>query len=311
MPMYRYFLKRILLLVPVLIGVTFIIFALMDIAPGDPGRAILGATATQDAVIQFNEKIGYYDPYFVRYGRFILGILKLDFGTSYSSGGKVLDEIVSRFPTTIKIASFSMLFAVFVGVPLGILSAVKQYSAMDNISRVMSITLAAIPFFWLGLMMIYWFSLKLGWLPSYGVSTWKHFIMPTVALGIPYAARQLRMTRSCMLETIRMDYIRTARAKGAEEKKIVLRHAFKNALMPIITMIGMQFGGLLGGAIVTESVFSMPGLGTYLVTAIRAKDVPAVLGTAVVLAVMFCFVMLIVDFFYAVIDPRIKAKYSR
>ena len=309
--MYRYFFKRILLLIPVLIGVTFIIFALMNIAPGNPGRAILGVTATEDAVVQFNKNVGYYDPFFVRYGKFALGLLKLDLGTSYSSGTSVLSNIIGRFPTTFYIAFYSMLFAVGIGVPLGVLSAVKQYSALDNVSRVIAITLAAIPFFWLGLMMIYWFSLKLGWFPSYGITSWKNFVMPTVALGIPYAARQLRMTRSCMLETIRMDYIRTARAKGAEEKTVVMRHAFKNALMPIITMIGMQFGGLLGGAIVTESVFSMPGLGTYLVTAIRAKDVPAVLGTTVVLAVLFCLVMMFVDFLYAVIDPRIKAKYAR
>lgn len=309
--MYKYFLGRILLLIPVLIGVTFIIFALMAIAPGNPGRAILGTSATEDAVIQFNTKIGYYDPFFVRYGNFLLNTLKLDFGTSYSSTTSVMSEIASRFPTTLKIASYSMIFAVCVGIPLGTLSAVKQYSVIDNISRVISISLAAIPFFWLGLMMIYWFSLKLGWFPSYGVSTWKNFIMPTVALGLPYAARQLRMTRSCMLETIRQGYVRTARAKGALENTIVWRHAFKNALMPIITMVGMQFGGLLGGAIVTESVFSMPGLGTYLVNAIRAKDIPAVMGTAVVLAVVFCIVMLIVDLLYAVIDPRIKAKYAR
>ncbi len=309
--MHKYFFGRIILLIPVLIGVTFIIFSLMAIAPGNPGRAILGTSATEEAVVQFNTKIGYYDPFIVRYGKFLWGLLRFDLGTSYSSSTSVLVEIVKRFPTTLKIAAYSMLFAVGLGVPLGTLSAVKQYSFVDNLSRVTSISLAAIPFFWLGLMMIYWFSLKLGWFPSYGITTWKHFVMPTVALGLPYAARQLRMTRSCMLETIRMDYVRTARAKGALERTVIWRHAFKNALMPIITMIGMQFGGLLGGAIVTESVFSMPGLGTYLVNSIRAQDVPAVMGTTVVLAVAFCIVMMIVDFLYAVIDPRIKAKYAR
>lgn len=309
--MHKYILGRIVLLIPVLIGVTFIIFSLMAIAPGNPGRAILGTSATEEAVVQFNTNIGYYDPFIVRYGKFLWGLLRFDLGTSYSSSTSVLVEIIKRFPTTLKIAAYSMLFAVGLGVPLGTLSAVKQYSIIDNLSRVTSISLAAIPFFWLGLMMIYWFSLKLGWFPSYGVTTWKHFVMPTVALGLPYAARQLRMTRSCMLETIRMDYVRTARAKGALERTVIWRHAFKNALMPIITMIGMQFGGLLGGAIVTESVFSMPGLGTYLVNSIRAQDVPAVMGTTVVLAVAFCIVMMIVDFLYAVIDPRIKAKYAR
>lgn len=307
--MYKYFLKRIILLIPVLLGLTFVIFALIAIAPGNPGRAILGPSATEEAVKQFNENIGYYKPFLVRYGYFLLGVLKLDFGVSYASGASVMEEIINRFPTTLKIAAYSMVFAVCVGVPLGMLSAIKQYSIIDNIARVVSITLAAVPVFWLGLMMVYMFSLKLGWLPSYGVSTWKNFVMPIIALGIPYAARQLRMARSCMLETIRQDYVRTARAKGAPESIVIWRHALKNALLPIITMIGMHFGSLLGGAIVTETVFSMPGLGTYLVTAIRAKDIPAVMGTSIVLAVAFCIVMLFVDLLYAVIDPRIRSKY--
>jgi len=308
---YKFIIKRLLLLIPVLFGVTLIIFVFMSITPGNPGRAILGATAPEEAVVAFNEQIGYYDPFIVRYGRFITGLLRFDFGTSYTSKTSVVEEIGKRFTVTLNIALFSMLFAVLIGVPLGILSAVKQYSAADYISRVMSITLAAIPFFWLGLMMIFIFALKLRWLPAYGAATIRHYVLPTVALGIPYAARQLRMTRSCMLETIRQDYIRTARAKGAFEQTVVWRHAFKNALLPIITMIGMQFGGLLGGAIVTESVFSMQGLGTYLVAGIRTLDVPAVMGTVVVLAVAFCLVMLIVDVLYALIDPRIRARYTK
>ena len=309
--MIRYVLRRLLLLIPVLIGVTFLIFSLMALAPGDPGMAILGTAAGPDAIREFNEKIGFYDPFFVRYGNYMLNILRFDFGTSYQSGESVIAEIINRYPTTLNIALFSMLFAVLVGAPLGVLSAVKQYSWIDNISRVLSITFAAVPFFWLGLMMIYWFSTLLGWFPSFGVASWKHYVMPCVALGIPYAARQLRMTRSCMLETIRQGYVRTVRAKGAAERNVIWRHAFKNALLPIITLIGMQFGGLLGGAIVTESVFSMPGLGLYLVTAIRAKDIPVVMCTCIVLAVSFCLVMLVVDMLYAAIDPRIKTKYAK
>jgi len=308
--MYKYFLKRILQLIPVLIGVTFIIFFLMTLSPGDPGTAILGASAPPEAIQAFNQKVGYNDPFLTRYGRYMVGLLKFDLGNSYSSGQSVSGEIAARFPTTLKIAAFGMLFAVLVGVPLGIFSAVKQYSALDNAARVISITLAAIPFFWLGLMMIYWFSLKLHLLPSFGISSWKNFILPVVSLGIPYAARQMRMARSCMLETIRQDYVRTVRAKGAPEKVVIWKHAFKNALMPIITLIGTQFGMLLGGAIVTEAVFSMPGLGTYLITGIRAKDVNAVMGATIVMAISFCLVMLVVDLCYAVIDPRIKAKYA-
>lgn len=308
--MIHYIQKRLLQLVPVLIGLTFVIFALINLAPGDPGSAILGATAPPEAISAFNENVGYYDPFLVRYGRFLANLLKFDFGTSYASGQSVMTEIATRFPLTIKIAAYSMIFAVIVGVPLGVLSAVKQYSLLDEVSRVLSVGLAAVPSFWLALLMISLFAVKLEWLPSFGAETSKHFILPVVALGIPYAARELRMTRSCMLETIRQDYVRTVRAKGATEKCVIWRHAFKNALLPVVTQVGSHFGVLIGGAIVTETVFSMPGLGTYLITAIRAKNINSVMGATTVMAVSFCLVMLLVDLLYAAIDPRIRAKYS-
>ena len=309
--MYKYFLRRILLMIPVLLGVSFIIYGLMVMAPGDPGSAILGASATPESILEFNEKVGYYDPFLVRYGRFLLDLVRGDFGTSYLTKTPVGAEIAKRMATTLKIAGCTMIAAVVVGVPLGVLSAVKQYSILDTVSRVLSITLASVPAFWFGLMLIYVFSLKLGWLPSFGATTWRHFVLPTITLGVPYAARQLRMTRSCMLETIRQEYVRTSRAKGAGERAVIWRHAFKNALLPIITMIGVQFGVLLGGAILTESIFSMPGLGTYLINSIRAKDNPAVLGTAITLALMFCLVMLVVDLCYSAIDPRVRARFSK
>jgi len=309
--MHKYFLKRIVLLIPVLLAVSFVIFALMAMAPGDPGSAILGASAPPEAIQEFNESVGFYDPFFVRYADFLKDLIHLDFGDSYVSKAPVMDEIAKRLPTTIQVATYSMLVAVLVGVPLGVLSAVKQYSLADSISRVLAITLTAVPFFWLGLMLIYWFALKIPIFPSFGVGSLKHYVLPCVSLGLTYAARELRMTRSCMLETLRMDYIRTTRAKGSREKTVIWRHAFKNALLPIITMIGSHFGALLGGAILTESVFSIPGLGTYLISSIRGKDMPAVLGTAMVLAIMFCLVMLVVDLLYAMIDPRIKAKFAK
>ena len=252
--MHRYFIRRILLLIPVLLSVSFVIFGLMALAPGDPGTAILGPTATPESIREFNNRVGFYDPFFIRYGNFLSGIARLDFGDSYVSKEPVVIEIAARIPTTLKIAGYATLFAVVVGIPLGVLSAVKQYSVVDSIARVLSIAMAAVPFFWLGLMMIYIFSLKLRLLPSFGAVSWKHFVLPTFSLGISYAARQLRMARSCMLETLQQNYIRTSRAKGAREQTVIWRHAFKNALLPIITMIGMNFGGLLGGAILTESV---------------------------------------------------------
>lgn len=308
--MIRYVLKRLLQLIPVLIGLTFVIFALINLAPGDPGSAILGSTAPPEAIQAFNESVGYYDPFFVRYGRFLLGLFRFDFGLSYASGSPVTAEILERFPLTLKIATYSMLFAVVIGVPLGVLSAVKQYSILDEVSRVISVALAAVPSFWLALVMISTFAVKLKILPSYGATSWKHFVLPIVALGLPYAARELRMTRSCMLETIRQDYVRTVRAKGAKEQRVIWKHAFKNALLPVVTQVGSHFGVLIGGAIVTETVFSMPGLGSYLITAIRAKNVNSVMGATTIMAVSFCLVMLLVDLLYAAIDPRIKAKYS-
>lgn len=306
----KYIIKRVLLFIPVLLAVSFVIFALMYLAPGDPGSAILGSGATPDAIIEFNESIGWNDPFFARYFDFLKKLIRLDFGTSWISKRPVIYEIGQRIGVTLRIAGFCMLFAVMVGVPIGVLSAVKQYSFADNLLRVISVALAAIPFFWLGLMMLYLFSVKLQWLPSFGASTPKHYVLPCVALGLGYAAREMRMTRSCMLEALRQDYIRTSRSKGAEEKAIIWRHAFKNSLLPIVTMIGSHFGALLGGALITETVFSMPGLGSYLIASVRQLDVPSVLGVSVILASMFSAVMLLVDLSYSLIDPRVKARFE-
>lgn len=308
--MIKYVIKRILLFIPVLIAVSFVIFALMTLAPGDPGSVILGSSATPDAIVAFNEEIGWNDPFLVRYFDFLKDLVRLDLGSSWSTKRAVVDEIGRRIGVTLRIASFCMCFAVMVGIPIGVLSAVKQYSIADNALRVISVALAAIPFFWLGLMMIYVFSMKLRLLPSFGANTIKHYILPCVALGLGYAAREMRMTRSCMLESLRQDYIRTSRAKGASETNIIWRHAFKNSLLPIITMIGSHFGALLGGALITETVFSMPGLGSYLITSVRTLDLPSVLGVSVVLASMFSGVMLVIDLLYSLIDPRVKARFN-
>ena len=308
--MYKYIIKRLLLLIPVIIALTFLIFGLMTLSPGDPGTAILGTTAPKEAIEAFNQEVGYYDPFLVRYGKFLLNLLRGSFGQSYATKKDVWSEIIPRMPTTLRVATFSMIFAVVVGVPLGVFSAVKQYSVGDEVMRVVSVTLAAVPGFWLALLLISIFAISLQWFPVFGDDTWQHFVLPTIALGIPYSARQLRMTRSCMLETIRQDHIRTVRAKGAAEATVIWKHAFKNALLPIITQIGGNFGALIGGAVVTESVFAMTGLGTYLVKAVNSKDVNAALGAAVVMSVSFSLVLLVVDFLYAVVDPRIKAKYK-
>jgi len=283
----------------------------MSLTPGDPGRIILGQSASQEAVNQLNAQLGYDRPFLIRYGNYVLNSLKGDFGTSYRTGRPVFESIFLRFPTTAKLAFGGVLLSVLIGIPLGILSAVKQYSSIDMVSTVSAMFMAAIPGFWLGLMLIIVFSLNLRWLPSNGIGSMKHFILPAITVAIPGAAGIMRLTRTTMLETIRSDYIRTARAKGALERTIIWKHALRNALLPIITVIGMSFASALGGSVLTESVFSMPGLGTLVVTSIRTKDIPQVLGAVLFLSFLFMIIMLVVDLLYGFVDPRIRSMYGK
>ncbi|MFA5585395.1 MAG: ABC transporter permease [Saccharofermentanales bacterium] len=310
--MWKYVIKRLLLIIPILLGVTILIFFVMELSPGDPASTILGAGATQEAIDMLNKELGYDRPMLTRLGSYIANVfLKGDFGNSYRSRLPVIDSIVVSIPISLRVAFFAITFAAVVGIPIGVLSAVKQYSLLDTIPTVTSLFLSALPGFWLGMMLLYLFALKLGILPSYGVETWKGFILPTISLGLPYAAQEMRFTRSSMLETIRSDYVRTARAKGAAERRVIWRHALKNALLPVITVTGTIFAAMLGGAVVTESLYSIPGLGSLLVTSIKIKDTPTVMGCTFVLAAMCSLVLLVVDLLYAVVDPRIKAKYSK
>jgi len=310
--MYKYIFKRLLMIIPILLGVSLIIFFILQLTPGDPASLILGAGSDQAAIDQLNEELGYNRPVFVRYFSYVYNVIfKLDFGISYRTRLPVYDNIRGRIPVSVMVAFGTIVFACLLGIPVGVLSAVKQYTALDTVPTVISLFLAALPGFWLGMMMMYFFSLKLGWLPSNGVGSWLHYILPIVSLGLPYAAQELRFTRSSMLETIRQDYVRTARAKGASERTVIWRHALKNALLPVITVTGGNFGVLLGGAVVTESLFNIPGLGSLIITSIKIKDVPTVMGCTMILAVMFSLILLGVDLLYAAVDPRIKAKYSK
>ena len=309
--MHKYIAKRLLTLIPVILGVTFIVFSIMALTPGDPGRMILGQNASQEAVDMLNDELGLNKPFLIRYVDYIIGAVQGDFGNSYRTGQPVFDEIFVRLPATVTLAVLAIITSVTLGIPLGILSAVKQYSLVDYISTVAAMLMASIPGFWLGLMMILLFSLKLGWLPPSGIGSFAHYIMPTIMLAIPNAAAILRLTRTTMLETIRADYIRTARAKGAPEKTVIWKHALKNALLPVITVVGINFGGLLGGTIIAESVFSIPGLGSLTLTAIRMKDIPQVMATVIFLAALFSIVMMLVDILYAFVDPRLRAMYVK
>ena len=310
--MHKYVIKRILLTIPVLLGAVFLVFTIMYL----------------------NHKLGADLPFFEQFFNYLKGIvLHFDFGTSYRSGKPVFDSILSRFPTTFQLALWSMLLSSVLGIALGIISAVKQYSVLDNALTTLAMPgfviehfpiqipatqyfislamlLSAMPGFWLGLMLMVLFALKLGWLPFGGVDTWQGYILPVITLSLGAAASEMRLTRSTMLETIRQDYIRTARSKGVPEKTVIWKHALRNALLPVVTSMGMNFGGSLGGAVIIETVFGMPGVGMLIVESIRQKDTPVVMAATMFLAVLFCFVMLGVDILYAYIDPRIKAKYK-
>lgn len=310
--MYRYIIKRLLFLIPTILGVVFIIFLVMNITPGDPARALLGVSAPQADIDLLNHELGYDLPFFQKYVNYITNmVVHQDFGVSYFTKQSVFDEIWPRYLITIKLAFMGVIISTILGIPLGIYAAVKQYSLWDTIPSILAFLIAAIPSFVLGMLLLFIFSLKLNWLPSYGIASWKHYIMPALAISIPPAAMNLRFTKSSMLESIRQDYVRTARAKGAAENVVIWKHALKNALLPVITNIGLSLGSLIAGAVVAEKLFSIPGIGSLIVDRISYKDEPVIIAGTILIAICFTLVMLIVDLIYAYIDPRIRAKYAR
>lgn len=309
--MHKYIAKRLLMLIPVIIGVSFLVFFIMALTPGDTAKTILGEDAPPEALEAFREEYGLNDPVPVRYVNYMIKLVQGDLGKSYKTGRPVFDEVMSRFPATLELAFWGMVFAVVLSIPIGIISATKQYSLIDSISMIFALLGVATPNFWLGLMLIIIFSLNLGWLPSGGNNAgFASLILPVITLGTGCMANITRTTRSSMLEVIRQDYIRSAKAKGVSKNKVIYKHALKNALIPVVTVIGLQFGSLLGGAVLTETVFSWPGIGQFLVASIKAKDAPSVLGCVIIFSICFSIVNLAVDILYAYIDPRIKSKYK-
>jgi peptide/nickel transport system permease protein len=308
--MYKYVIRRILLIIPILLFVIFIVFVILNITPGDPATIILGRDAPQAARDQLTIELGLDKPVLERYVLYVINAAQLDFGESYRSGTPVFQDILYKFPTTLKLAIFSVIFSTIIGIPLGILSAVKQYSTLDIGLTVSSLFLASIPGFWFGMLLILFLSLSLRLLPSSGIGSWKHLVMPVMTLALPTAAYLARLTRTTMVETMREDYIRTAKAKGASKQRIIWKHALQNALMPVITVVGMSFAGLLGGAMITEIVFGLPGIGNAIVLAIKMKDIPIVMASTIFLATLFMLIMLAVDLLYAFLDPRIKAQFK-
>lgn len=310
--MERYILKRILLMVPVLLGVILVVFIMNHISPGNPARILAGENASEEAVAALTEELGLNDPLYIQFFNYVKGIVtKFDLGTSYQTKRPVIDELMDRFPTTAKLALLSICISAVVGISLGIISAVKQNTIIDHLSTGFALLGVSMPAFWAGMMLILVFAIYLKWLPVSGIDGWKNWIMPAFTSSMVGMATITRMTRSSMLDVICQDYIVTARAKGLSEQVIVVKHALKNALIPIITVLGIQLGTMLGGAVLTESVFSIPGLGKFMVDSIKNRDYPVVQGGVLLLAIVFSLVNLIVDIIYAYVDPRIKSQYDK
>lgn len=297
-------------MIPVLLGIIVIVFTLMYITPGDPVLSILGENATQESIDQLHEELGLDDPYFVQLGHYLLNVLHGDLGISYRSQRPVLEEIMSRYPTTLKLTFGSVGLGIVIGILFGIVSAVRQYSILDKVCTSISLFGVSAPSFWIAMLLVLVFSVKLDWLPPTGSYGIKYWILPVFTMGLQASALIMRMTRSSMLEVVRQDYIRTARAKGQNEVAIVFRHAFRNALVPIVTVVGIQICGLLAGSVLVETVFALPGLGKFIVDSVGYKDFPAVQGGVLWIGLNCIVVNLIVDIIYSFIDPRIKTSYG-
>ena len=306
--MIKYIAKRLLCLIPVVLGISLLIFFIMDLAPSDAATIALGDAATEEAVEQLREEMGLNDPFFVRFFRYMGDAVRGDFGRSYKNNAPVVEELALRFPVTIKLAVFGIILSLVVGIPIGIISAVKQYSFVDYSSMLFTLLLTSMPGFWLGMLLLLLFALKLEWVPATGAVGWISFILPTITVASRSMANIARMTRATMLEVLSQDYVRTARAKGAPERLVIFRHSLKNALIPVVTVAGTNFGSLMGGAVLIESVFTMPGLGTWLVTGIRSQDIPVVMACTLVIAVSFSLINLVVDLLYTYLDPRLKSQ---
>ena len=309
--MIRYIVKRLLLMIPVILGVTWLIFTIMYFTPGDPARIILGTDASEAEIAALQEDLGLNDGYVVRFVRYVKQVfIDFDMGESYINGRNVGEEIGLRFPYTFRVAAISVVIAVLIGLPLGIVAAVNQFTWKDNAAMMAALVGISMPGFWVGLMLSLAFALRLGWLPATGIGGPQYYILPCLSIGLSGCASIARQTRSGMLEVIRQDYVVTARAKGQVEWKVIYWHALMNALIPIITQVGTMFGIQLGGAMIAETVFSIPGIGTYMVSGIKNRDYPAIQGSVLYVAVIFGIIMLVVDLLYAFVDPRIRAQYQ-
>jgi peptide/nickel transport system permease protein len=304
--MFSYALRRLLSAIPTLLVVSVLVFLMMRLAPGDPALLMAGSEATQQDIEAIREAMGFNDPLAVQYVRWLGDVLHGDLGTTFKSHRPVTEEIVYRYPNTVRLSLVAITFAILIGVISGVVSAVTKVKFFDLLSRVIALFGVSMPFFWVGLMLMLVFAVILGWLPSGGTGGLDHYILPGITLGMLSAGIISRMTRSCLLEVIRQDYVRTARSKGLSERVVIYRHALRNAMIPVITVIGLEFGYLLAGSVITETIFAWPGLGRLLVDAIFSREYFIIQGVILVIAVTFVLVNLVVDVCYGLLDPRVR-----
>lgn len=309
--MLKYISRRVLILIPVLLGVSFLVFAILAMMPADVAAVQLGVSATPEGIEKWNEEHGLNDPFLKRYFDYMGGLLTGDPGVSWSSNTPIKTEFVQRIPSTMALTAGTIVLVILLGVPVGVISAIRQYSIFDNISRLLAMLLTSLPAFWLGLLLMLKFALELDVLPATGGGSFAHYILPWITLSTAMAAQIIRMTRSTMLEVIRADYVQTARAKGARPVRVVMVHELRNALLPIITVVGIILGQTLGGAIVTETIFALPGVGTYLLQGIFKYDMPVVMISVLFIAAVIGVINLLIDILYMYIDPRLRSQFVK
>ncbi len=308
--MWKYILQRLLWLLVTVFCVSIMIFTIMFFIPGDPARIILGDSATAAQLADYHERMGLDDPFFVQLARYLYQTyIQFDLGTSYKTGLSVMSEFAERIPRTVGLSLWTIVIGCGVGIPLGIYSAIRRNGIMDHSLRIVSMILVSIPNFWLAMLMVQLFSQKLGWLPSYGIGGFQYWILPILAGGLGTVGSNARMTRSAVLETVRADYVTTARAKGQSEGVVIVRHMLPNAMIPIVNSLSGMLANLIGGSVVVETVFSFPGTGLYLMNGISNRDYPVIRSCVLILAVFSTLMVLLTDLVYAWLDPRIKAQY--
>ena len=309
--MLVYILKRLLSMIPLLLIIALLVTAIIDLTPGDPVLLLLGSDVTPGQVEETREALGLDDPFLVRYGRFVLSVLQGDFGNSFTNGRPVTEELLDRFPNTFKLALISTIASALIGIPVGIYAATKQYTWKDNAAMFLALFFVSMPAFWFALMLIRFFAVQLGWLPTLGIETWKGWVLPCAVLAINFAAIMARQMRSNLLEVIRHDFVTTARSKGLHERKVLYKHGLKNAIIPVIQVIGNMFALMLSGSMITEIIYSIPGVGLYVLSGLRNRDYPVIQGSVMFFSIITIAVFLLTDIAFTAVDPRIHSQFFK